>query len=295
VSPEKRRGGPVLFAGLGGFALGAATVLFVVWVYGVGPGGAALSPGGMTQSGAGQASAQRQSHSPAPGGPQTASPPDAAGGTGETPSGSVPDVMPAPGLSPGTSPPGNPGPSPGTGAAQAPPAERPPVTEPGSDGRQERPPPLTGKSPEIADLRQRRLLLPVQGTRREQLVDSFADGRAGHRHEAIDIMAPRNTPVMAVEDGRLTKLFWSERGGNTIYQFDPGATYAYYYAHLDRYADGLHEGDALHRGQVIGYVGSSGNAAADAPHLHFAIFLLTPEKHWWQGTPIDPYDVLKQP
>jgi murein DD-endopeptidase MepM/ murein hydrolase activator NlpD len=135
----------------------------------------------------------------------------------------------------------------------------------------------------------------VQGKRREDLVDSFFDGRAGHRHEAIDIMAPRNTPVMAVEDGRLVKLFFSQRGGNTIYQFDPGSTYAYYYAHLERYAEGLREGDMLRRGQVIGYVGSSGDASADAPHLHFAIFLLTPEKHWWQGAPINPFEVLRQP
>src|ERR1700689_3984197 len=108
-------------------------------------------------------------------------------------------------------------------------------------------------------------------------------------------MAPRNTPVLAVEDGRLVKLFWSQRGGNTIYQFDPSATYAYYYAHLERYADGLHEGDALHRGQVIGFVGTSGTAPPDTPHLHFSIFLLSGEKHWWQGTAINPYPVFREP
>ncbi len=281
MSREKRRGGPVLLAGLGGFALGAATVLFVVWVYGVGPAGTISAPSEAARGAAGNARVPSSESSP---------PPPAHGGTSAAPSSGAQAATPSPPLA-------APNAAPSTGAAQtAPaPAERPPMAEPGNDGSQERPPALGGTSPEVADLQRRRLLLPVQGTRREQLVDSFADGRAGHRHEAIDIMAPRNSPVLAVEDGRLTKLFFSQRGGNTIYQFDPGTTYAYYYAHLERYADGLHEGDLLHRGQVIGYVGSSGNASAEAPHLHFAIFLLTAEKHWWQGTPIDPYDVLKKP
>ena len=108
-------------------------------------------------------------------------------------------------------------------------------------------------------------------------------------------MAARNTPVMAVEDGSLAKLFVSALGGNTIYQFDPSGTYAYYYAHLERYADGIHEGDQLRRGQVIGYVGTSGNAPPQSPHLHFAIFRLTPDKQWWKGTALDPYLVFTQP
>ena len=106
-------------------------------------------------------------------------------------------------------------------------------------------------------------------------------------------MSPRGTPVVATEDGRIAKLFWSKAGGHTIYQFDPTDRYVYYYAHLDRYADGLAEGQAVTRGQTIGYVGSTGNAKADAPHLHFAIFLLTPEKRWWDGTALDPYPVFR--
>jgi murein DD-endopeptidase MepM/ murein hydrolase activator NlpD len=98
--------------------------------------------------------------------------------------------------------------------------------------------------------------------------------------------------VRAVENGRIVKLFYSNAGGMTIYQFDPTEQYCYYYAHLERYADGLHEGDRVDKGRVIGYVGTSGNAPKDTPHLHFAVFKLTPEKHWWQGTPIDPYDIL---
>jgi murein DD-endopeptidase MepM/ murein hydrolase activator NlpD len=131
--------------------------------------------------------------------------------------------------------------------------------------------------------------------RREELRESFAERRGGHVHEAMDILAPRNTPVLAVEDGRLVKLFVSRQGGNTIYQFDPSETYTYYYAHLERYAPGVREGDPLRRGQVIGYVGTSGNAPPDTPHLHFAIFRLTGDKQWWRGTAIDPFLVLGQP
>jgi murein DD-endopeptidase MepM/ murein hydrolase activator NlpD len=144
------------------------------------------------------------------------------------------------------------------------------------------------------DLADRDLEIPVQGVSGEQLVRSFHDKRDGSReHEAIDILAPRNTPVLAVEDGTIARLFVSKAGGNTIYQFDPGSEYCYYYAHLERYADGLKEGDRVKKGQVIGYVGTSGNAPKDTPHLHFAVFRLTPEKHWWEGTPLDPFDVLR--
>jgi peptidoglycan LD-endopeptidase LytH len=150
------------------------------------------------------------------------------------------------------------------------------------------------EAPEAKDLAARRLTIPVDGVTADKLVRSYHDARTGGReHEALDILAPRNTPVLAVEDGTVAKLFLSKAGGNTIYQFDPGRRYSYYYAHLERYADGLKEGDAVHRGQVIGYVGTSGNAPKDTPHLHFAIFRLTPEKRWWEGTPIDPFDLLK--
>ena len=154
-------------------------------------------------------------------------------------------------------------------------------------------PATVGADPQ-ADLRKRHLELPVQGLTRDELRNTFEEMRGGsRRHEAIDILAPRNTPVVAVEDGRVAKLFLSKPGGMTIYQFDPTSTYAYYYAHLERYAGGLKDGDAVSRGQVIGYVGTSGNAPPDTPHLHFAIFKLTEAKHWWQGTAIDPYSVLR--
>jgi murein DD-endopeptidase MepM/ murein hydrolase activator NlpD len=150
------------------------------------------------------------------------------------------------------------------------------------------------EAPEAKELAARKLTIPVDGVSGEKLVRSYHDARTGGReHEALDILAPRNTPVVAVEDGTIAKLFLSKAGGITVYQFDPGREYSYYYAHLERYADGLKEGDAVHRGQVIGYVGTSGNAPKNTPHLHFAIFRLTPEKHWWEGTPVDPFDILR--
>jgi murein DD-endopeptidase MepM/ murein hydrolase activator NlpD len=149
-------------------------------------------------------------------------------------------------------------------------------------------------TPEAADLTARGLTIPVQGVAASRLVDSYHDARSGSReHEALDILAPRNTPILAVEDGTIARLFESKLGGTTIYQFDPGRQYCYYYAHLERYADGLKEGDSVLKGQVLGYVGTSGNAPKDTPHLHFAIFKLTSDKHWWEGTPIDPYNILR--
>lgn len=138
------------------------------------------------------------------------------------------------------------------------------------------------------------LLLPVQEVSARDLRDTFADGRDSNQrgHEAIDIHAPRGTPVLAVDDGRIVKLFLSKPGGITIYQFDATDKLAYYYAHLDRYAEGLAEGQTVRRGHVIGYVGSSGNASPEAPHLHFAIFRLGPEKQWWKGEPVNPFEPL---
>ena len=155
--------------------------------------------------------------------------------------------------------------------------------------------PLIGTNPS-AELRGRHLQMPIRSVTREDLHDSFEETRGTtRRHEAIDILAPRNTPVLAVEDGTIARLFLSKAGGITVYQFDPTATYAYYYAHLERYADGLREGDPVKAGQVLGSVGTSGNADRNTPHLHFAIFRLTDKKRWWEGTAIDPYEVLKTP
>lgn len=145
----------------------------------------------------------------------------------------------------------------------------------------------------VLELRNRHLEVPVQGVARSALRSSFTELRPGAiAHEAIDILAPRDTPVVAVEDGTIAKLFLSKAGGITIYQFDPSATYEYYYAHLERYAPGLIEHMKVKRGQVIGFVGTTGNAPPGTPHLHFSISRLTEKSEWWRSTPIDPFRVL---
>ncbi|HEY4561834.1 MAG TPA: peptidoglycan DD-metalloendopeptidase family protein [Thermoanaerobaculia bacterium] len=219
----------VPLAGLAGFALGAATVLLIVFLYG--------------------------------------------GGTRTAPPVEVPQALPPATLPtvPHTTPSHTPTPAPSTVA------------------------PLPAPVPPPSDLAQRGLLVPVQGVPRTQLQDTFDDARSqGRVHNAIDIMSPRNTPVLATEAGRIVKLFTSNLGGLTIYELDPTETFCYYYAHLDHYAPGLKEGDQVAKGQVIAYVGSTGDASPDAPHLHFEITRLHPDKHWWQGDPINPYPVLRQ-
>lgn len=143
-----------------------------------------------------------------------------------------------------------------------------------------------------APLAARQLHIPVAGVSPLELRDSFAEQRGDKPHEAIDIPAARATPVVAVDDGRVVKLFHSVPGGLTIYQSDMADEYIYYYAHLGSYAHGLREGDGVRRGDVIGYVGSTGNAAPDAPHLHFAILRLPPGREWWKGTAINPFPLL---
>jgi peptidoglycan LD-endopeptidase LytH len=146
----------------------------------------------------------------------------------------------------------------------------------------------------IDDLRRRQLLLPIERTDVDALEGDFAQKRGKRVHEAVDIVAPRNTPVRAVEAGTIARLFFSKLGGTTIYQFDPSKRFCYYYAHLERYATNLREGQAVSAGEVIGYVGTSGNAPPNTPHLHFAIFELTPDKRWWEGKPLDPYLVFER-
>lgn len=137
-----------------------------------------------------------------------------------------------------------------------------------------------------------RIGAPLDSLKQSEMRDSFDEIHHGHRHQAIDIMRPRGTPIRAVADGTIQKLFRSVPGGLTIYQFDESGTYCFYYAHLDHYAAGIHEHMPVSRGEVIGYVGTSGNAEANAPQLHFAINILGPQKRWWKGQPIDPYPIL---
>ena len=135
--------------------------------------------------------------------------------------------------------------------------------------------------------------LPIKGLALGNLRDTFDEQHSGHPHEAIDIPSPRGTPVYAVVAGTIQKLFLSRPGGITIYEFDDSKEYSYYYAHLESYVDGLKEGMRVKQGELMGYVGSTGNADAKSPHLHFAIFELGPEKNWWQGKAINPYQALQ--
>ncbi|MBX3138992.1 M23 family metallopeptidase [Candidatus Obscuribacterales bacterium] len=145
----------------------------------------------------------------------------------------------------------------------------------------------------IAELRRKKLRLPLDGADIEKVKGNFYLGRVGHMHEAIDLVAPRNTPIHAVEDGTVERLFESKNGGLTIYQKDKSGKYVYYYAHLERYDDGIKQGDEIKAGQVIGYVGTSGNAPPNTPHLHFAISTLGPQDSVFRGTALDPYEVFK--
>jgi murein DD-endopeptidase MepM/ murein hydrolase activator NlpD len=137
------------------------------------------------------------------------------------------------------------------------------------------------------------LSMPISGIDPSTLADSFHQIHNGHEHEAVDIPAARNTPVHAAIEGTVAKLFTSKQGGLTVYQFDDSQQYCVYYAHLDHYAKGLKEGTLLRVGDVLGYVGSTGNAEASAPHLHLAVFKLGPDKKWWKGTALDPLPMLK--
>jgi murein DD-endopeptidase MepM/ murein hydrolase activator NlpD len=145
----------------------------------------------------------------------------------------------------------------------------------------------------VETLRARDLLVPVEGISASQLHDTFNAARSGGRvHDAIDIHAPRGTPVLATTDGTIIKLHHSGLGGITLYQLDNDGRTRYYYAHLDRYADGIAQGVRVTRGQVIGYVGDTGNAAPGDCHLHFAIAILNDVSRWWGGTNVNPFDVF---
>jgi murein DD-endopeptidase MepM/ murein hydrolase activator NlpD len=138
------------------------------------------------------------------------------------------------------------------------------------------------------------LRVPIDGANVDTWKGGFNERRGGgsRGHEAVDILSPRNTPVHAVASGTIAKIFEGKAGGHTVYQFDAEGRLCYYYAHLERYADRLHEGQAITQGDVIGYVGTSGNASRNTPHLHFAVFQLGPDRQGWKGTPVDPYLVF---
>lgn len=147
---------------------------------------------------------------------------------------------------------------------------------------------------DLVDLRSHGLVIPVVGTKADKLIDSFDDPRGGtRRHEALDIMAPRGSAVIAADAGTVLKLHNSAAGGLTIYIGDPSQRFIMLYAHLDRYRSGLAEGMTVKKGEVIGYVGSTGNASPVAPHLHFQIARNDNPKEWWRGTPLNPFLVWR--
>ncbi|MBV9925721.1 MAG: M23 family metallopeptidase [Acidobacteria bacterium] len=165
-----------------------------------------------------------------------------------------------------------------------------PAAAPGPSGQAQT---LPGEaSPSVAAMR---LLIPVEGVRAEQLQDTFKDARSeGRVHDAIDIMAPRGTPVLAATDGRVVKLFNSAKGGITFYQLAAADEhYVLYYAHLERYAEGLAEGHVARRGETLAYVGDTGNAAPGNTHLHFQIYRVADPKHFWTGENLNPYPLLR--
>jgi murein DD-endopeptidase MepM/ murein hydrolase activator NlpD len=172
-----------------------------------------------------------------------------------------------------------------------PPAAAPNLTEADLPLRPADTPPLPSMT--SGDVPAGKLMVPVEGVKYSQLTDTYNAPRGTERqHQALDIMAPKGTKVFAVADGKVVKLFTSVPGGLTVYQFEPTEKFAYYYAHLDKYADGVKEGTVLKRGDLVGYVGVTGNSDPKAPHLHFAVVQLTPEKQWWKGTPVNPYPLM---
>ena len=141
----------------------------------------------------------------------------------------------------------------------------------------------------------RRLMVPVRGVERAAIRDNDNSRRGPRTHNALDIMAPRGTPVLAADDGRVARIYHHPLGGLSVYQYDPGEAFAYYYAHMDAFAAGLREGAAVKRGDVIGYVGTTGNATPTSPHLHFAVYRLGADRKWWRGTAVNPYPYLAAP
>jgi murein DD-endopeptidase MepM/ murein hydrolase activator NlpD len=164
--------------------------------------------------------------------------------------------------------------------------------------RDDPPPPLPSGTevvtPADVDLLEREIAIPLDGIDPTTLHSNFDERRGGgtRQHEALDIMAPRGTPIRAAASGRVLKLFHSANGGNMIYAADSSERFVLMYAHLDRYQPGLTDSTHLVRGQVIGYVGSTGNASPNAPHLHFGIARSADVKHWSRGKAIDPLPIL---
>ncbi len=201
-------------------------------------------------------------------------------------SGTRPGARPTP--TPFASPSATAGASPTPGSPSPTETAAPPVEEPTASP----PPPDATPPPAAGDMV--KLIIPVAGVRASDLRDTFNEARSeGRVHNAIDIMAPRSASVLAAADGEIVKLFYSDRGGITIYQMTPDKKFVFYYAHLERYADRLAAGQRVRQGEVIGYVGDTGNAAPGSYHLHFSIWIATDPRRYWDGININPYPILR--
>ncbi|HVX42046.1 MAG TPA: M23 family metallopeptidase [Gemmatimonadaceae bacterium] len=159
------------------------------------------------------------------------------------------------------------------------------------------PPDRNGSMAAMSDLEyldDRHLLVPVAGADMSKVADTFEDGRDGgeRTHHAIDILAPRGTPILAADDGTILRMSSNKLGGITMYTIDPNHRLVYYYAHMDHYNDAMSPGRAIQKGDTLGYVGTTGNAPKDTPHLHFQVMRWPADGKYWNGEPIDPYEAL---
>lgn len=185
-------------------------------------------------------------------------------------------------------------PSPSAAATQNPTTSAPPTVQPAETPPPENTEPAGDTTLVGSFVGRLNLIIPVQGVRADQLRDTFMDARTeGRVHDAIDIPAAAGTAVLAAADGEIAKLFQSERGGTTIYQYSADKKLVYYYAHLQRYVDGLASGKLVHQGEVIAYVGDTGNAGTGNYHLHFSISVIPNPTRYWEGTNINPYPLLR--
>ena len=190
-----------------------------------------------------------------------------------------PALRPLPPMAPLPEPPSE---SPGPFTAPAPGGERLAAPEPARD-------------PSLDHRRERGLLVPVRGIAAYQIPDTYDAPRDGARvHNAQDILAKRGTPVLAADDGTILHIGTNALGGNVIWTADPSRRFAFYYAHLDRWAKGLHDGQSVSRGDVIGYVGTTGNAPKDTPHLHFQLVRIVSGKRYSDGPPVNPLPFFTQ-
>ena len=156
-----------------------------------------------------------------------------------------------------------------------------------------RPAGSSSASADVEYLRSRQIIVPVAGADMTHVEDSFNDSRDGERvHRAIDILAPRGTPILSADDGRIVRMTTSTLGGISMYTVDPEQRIVYYYAHMDRYNDAMTTGKTISKGDTLGFVGTTGNAPKDTPHLHFQVMRWPADGKYWNGEPINPFDLL---